>query len=122
MRRTAVGIALLAGTFSANINVLVSDAEADLDTTVLGARRTLLALGDYDSTSDEPSTLDDGTPVHVLGGTFTDPGSGFDLRNLQVFTVVDGAAVVVTGTALADTWAQYATTMDTSLRTLTVTG
>lgn len=109
-----------AGPFTANINVLVLPRAADLSTTVVDTRQQLAGLADYGSTADEPFTLGDGTPAHVLGGTFTDPGSGFELRNLQLLTVAGDSTIVVTGTATAQSWAIYQTPLDTSLRTLTV--
>lgn len=108
------------GPFTANINVIVVPASADLPATVVGARQELLGLNRYVSATDEPFTLRDGTPAHMLGGTFTDPGSGLDLRSLQLFTVVGASTIVVTGTALATTWDVHRVPFDTALRTLTV--
>ncbi len=110
-----------AGTFSANVHVLVSPADVDLATTVVGARRELSGLADYDPTTDEPVTLADGTPAYLFGGTFTEPRSGFELRNLQLLTVHASSMIVVTGTALLGTWSDYTATFDATLRTLTVT-
>jgi hypothetical protein len=108
------------GRFRANINVLVVPAVGDLRGTVANARQELTRLPGYQSTADEPVTLPDGSHAQLLGGTFTDPGSGLPLRNIQVLTVHDGETVVVTGTALADAWAGYEAVFDTSLRSLTV--
>lgn len=110
-----------AGSFSANINVIVVPSEATLPDTVTGARAELQRLTGYSTTADEPVTLADGTPAHVLGGTFSDTDSGFDLRNMQLFAVADGSTIIVTGTALLDAWDAYASVFGTSLRTLTVT-
>jgi hypothetical protein len=108
----------ITGQFSANINVLLVQAGADLPTTVVGARRELRGLAGYTSTADEPVTLGDGTPAHVLGGTFTEPTTGLALRNLQLFTVHGGATLVVTGTSLQEVWSLYEQTFQTSLRSL----
>jgi hypothetical protein len=110
----------IAGQFSANINVLLVQSGADLSTTVLGARRELRGLTGYTSTADEPVTLGDGTPAHLLGGSFSEPSTGLALRNVQLFTVHGGATVVVTGTSLQDVWSLYEQTFQTSLRSLTV--
>jgi len=110
------------GTFSANINVLVVPSTADLPSTVLGARQELRGLAGYTSTTDEDAALYGGTEAHVLGGTFTDKGSGLKLRNLQLFAVHDGSTTVVTGTAPQQGWGSYAAVFDTALRTLTVAG
>lgn len=108
-----------AGPFTANVNVLVAPSEgADLQATVLAARRELAGLPGYRPLEDEPVVLDGGVAAHLLGGTFSD--SGFELRNLQVFAVDRGMAFVVTGTALSDTWADHGDVFDASLRTLTV--
>lgn len=106
--------------FSANINVLVVPSPADLPTAVAGARQELTGLDGYDSTTDESVVLPDGTPAHLLGGAFVDPGSGLVLRNEQLFAVHDGSAIVATGTALADSWESYEQVLDSALRSLTV--
>jgi hypothetical protein len=106
------------GAFAANINVLVVEGSADLADTVVSARREVRDLTGYSATADEPATLAGGVPAHVLGGVFAD--SGFELRNLQLFTVHEGTTVVATGTALAAVWEEYEALLDSSLRTLTV--
>lgn len=111
-----------AGSFSANINVLVVSSNADLPATVVGARNELRGLADYTSTTDEDAALFGGPQAHLLGGTFTDKKSGLELRNLQLFAVQGGSTTVVTGTAAAQGWDTYATVFDTALRTLTVGG
>lgn len=110
------------GSFSANINVLVVSSNADLPSTVVGARNELRGLLGYSSTVDEDAALFGGTQAHLLGGTFTDKGSGLKLRNLQLFAVHDGSTTVVTGTAAAESWDTYASVFDMALRTLTVGG
>jgi hypothetical protein len=106
--------------FSANINVLVVTSPVDLPTAVDGAREELKSLDGYSSTTDESVALRDGTPAHLLGGTFIDPGSGLSLRNEQLFAVHNGSAIVATGTALAESWGSYEHVLDTALRSLTV--
>jgi hypothetical protein len=108
------------GDFSANINVLVVPSVAGLPATVVGAREELRGLTDYASDTDAAVSLADGTAAHLLGGTFTDKGSGMRLRNLQLFTVHGRSTTVVTGTAPAQGWSTYAPVFDASLRTLTV--
>jgi hypothetical protein len=109
------------GPFRANINVIVLPAHADLPGIVTGARQEVRALVDYLPTADEPVTLPDGSPAHLLGGTYRDPDSGLALRNLNLMAVHGSAeTVVVTATALADTWDGYGVVFETSLRSLTV--
>jgi hypothetical protein len=109
------------GRFRANINVIVVPAGAELPRIVTGARQEVRALADYRPTADEPATLPDGSPAHVLGGTFWDQGTGLALRNVQLITVRGGTeTVVATGTALADNWSGYGSVFETSLRSLTV--
>jgi hypothetical protein len=110
------------GTFRANLNVIVVPATAELAATIQGARRELRTLPGYTATDDEPAALADGTPAHLLGGTFTDAGSGAPLRNLQIFTVRGRSGVVATGTAPAGSWPSFAEPVDTALRTLRVGG
>ncbi|OLT13380.1 hypothetical protein BJF78_03315 [Pseudonocardia sp. CNS-139] len=109
-----------AGALRANINVFVATAVADLPGTVVGARNELRAIADYAPTADEPAALADGTPAHLLGGTFTDPGSGLPLRNVQLVTVHAGLTIVATGTSLQDAWAGAEPAIRTSLGSLTV--
>jgi hypothetical protein len=108
------------GRLSANINVYVAPAVADLPATVAGAREELRGIADYVSVTDEPVTLADGTAAHMLGGTFTAPGTGLALRNVQLVAVHDGLALVATGTSLQEVWDRYEQTFRTSLRSLTV--
>lgn len=109
------------GRFRANINVIVVPARTDLAGIVTGARREVRALADYAPTADEPVTLPDGSPGHLLGGTYRSPDTGLVLRNLQLMALHGGAeTVVVTGTALAETWDGYGSVFETSLRSLTV--
>jgi hypothetical protein len=110
-----------AGRFRANINVIVVPAHADLPGIVTGARQEVRALADYVPVADEPVTLPDGSPAHLLGGTYHDPDTGLALRNVQLLALHGTAeTVVVTGTALADRWDGYGTVFETSLRSLTV--
>jgi hypothetical protein len=105
----------------ASINVIASSSSADLSTTVVSGRQVLQEqLTNYQATVDEPVTLADGTPAHLLGGMFYDPASGLTLRNLQLITVHDGATVVVTGSAVQEMWDWYEPVLLTSLGSLTV--
>lgn len=109
------------GRFRANINVIVLPATTDLPGIVGAARQEVRALAGYLPTADEPVTLPDGSPAHLLGGTYQDPKSGLALRNLQLMVLHGGGeTVVVTGTALADTWDGYGPVFESSLRSLTV--
>ena len=110
------------GSFRANINVIVVPATAELAATIDGARRELRTLPGYTATEDEGTALADGTPAHLLGGTFTDAGSGAELRNLQIFTVRGRSGVVATGTAPAASWTSFAEPVDAALRSLRVNG
>jgi len=109
------------GRFRANINVVVVPASADLPGIVAGARQEVRSLADYRPTDDEPATLSDGSPAHLFGGTYRDPTTGLVLRNLQLIALHGSAdTVVVTGTALADTWDGYGPVYERSLRSLAV--
>jgi hypothetical protein len=110
----------VSGRFSSNINVLVVPSSADLPATVLGARQELRGLTDYVPTVDEAVTLADGTPAHMVGGSFTDPGTGLALRNVQLLAVHGGSTLVATGTSLQEVWPGYEQALQTSLRSLTV--
>lgn len=109
------------GRFRANINVIIVPANSDLAGIVTGARQEVRALADYLPTADEPVTLPDGSPAHLLGGTYHDPETGLALRNVQLMALHGSTeTVVVTGTALVDTWDGYGPVFETSLRSLTV--
>lgn len=108
--------------FRPNVNVLLVPAPgAPLEAVVDGLRKDVATLDGYHSTLDAPLTLADGTVARQLGCTFTDPAAGNTLRNLQLIAVHDDTAIVVTGTAPADGWGAYAATLDSTLRSLTVT-
>jgi hypothetical protein len=111
----------ITGRLNANINVFVAQTPADLASSIAGARQELHRLPGYRPTTDEPVTLADGTQGQLIGGEFTDPGTGLALRNLQLLTVHGGWGVVVTGTALRQLWDRYEQTFRTSLASLTVT-
>jgi hypothetical protein len=109
------------GRFRANINVIVVPAGSDLPHIVTAARQEVRVLANYRPTADEPVTLPDGSPAHLLGGTFRDPDTGLALRNVQLLALHGGTeTVVATSTALADTWDSYGVVFETSLRSLTV--
>lgn len=109
------------GRFRANINVIVLPASSDLPGIVTAARQEVRALADYLPTADEPVALPDGSAAHLLGGTYHDPRTGLALRNLQLIALHGGTeTVVVTGTALADTWDGYGPVFESSLRSLVV--
>jgi len=109
-----------AGQFRVNVNVIVGAFDGDLDDLLAETRTQLTTFTAYASTADEDVRLADGTQAHLIGGTFTDDASGFDLQNLQLFTVADGNVVAVTGTAPAEVWDDYEDELDTTLRSLVV--
>ncbi len=112
-----------AGPFRPNINVQVGPSPGDLDVLLDQSRVELATLTGYTPTADEPATLDDGTPAHLIGGTFTDDATGLELQNLQLFAIDAGDdVVVVTATAPRAAWDDYADRFDASVRTLTVRG
>jgi hypothetical protein len=107
-----------AGEFTPNINIVVGPGGGDLDQTIEANRKSLQTLPDYASTEDLSVTLVDGTPAHILGGTFTQ--SGFEVRNVQLFASSGGTDVVVTGTALAETWDNWEGLFGQTFETFTV--
>jgi hypothetical protein len=107
-----------AGSFTANINVLIVPNAAELTATVRDARQEVTSVQGYLPVEDAPFVLADGTPGYLLGGRFSDP-AGFALRNVQLFTVRGDRTIVVTGTAPADTWDEYAPVFDSALHTVT---
>jgi hypothetical protein len=110
-----------AGQFRVNVNIIVGAFTGDLDDLLAETRSQLPTFTAYTSTADEEVRLADGTQAHLLGGTFTDDASGFDLQNLQLFTVEGGNVYAVTGTAPAEVWAEYEDELDTTLRSLVLT-
>jgi probable lipoprotein LpqN len=107
-----------AGELPANINVVVVPGGADLEQTIEASRKSLKTLPNYEEITDTPVVLDDGTPAHLLGGTFT--RSGLALQNLQLFTSAGGTDMVVTGTALEKTWDKWEGLFDQTFQTFTV--
>jgi len=98
--------------------VLIVPNAAELTATVRDARQEVTSVQGYLPVEDAPFVLADGTPGHLLGGRFSDP-AGFALRNVQLFTVRGDRTIVVTGTAPADTWDEYAPVFDSALHTVT---
>jgi hypothetical protein len=108
---------------ASSINVFTGPSELDLDGTIADLRQQLQSFGGgYTYAVDQAVTLADGTPAHMVGGSFTDPSKGFPVRNLQVVSVQNGVAVVATGTALQDVWPSVEQAVQASLLTLSVTG
>jgi hypothetical protein len=107
-----------AGEFTPNINIVVGPVGADLEKTIEANRESLQTLPDYSSTEDLSFVLVDGTPAHILGGTFTQ--SGFKVRNVQLFASSNGTDMVVTGTALAETWDNWEGLFGQTFETFTV--
>jgi hypothetical protein len=107
-----------AGEFRPNINIVVGPGGADLEQTIEANRESLQTRPDYASTEDLSFVLVDGTPAHILGGTFTQ--SGFEVRNVQLFTSSNGTDMVVTGTALAENWDNWEGLFGQTFETFTV--
>ena len=107
-----------AGEFTPNINIVVGPGGSDLEQTIEANRESLQTLPGYASTEDLSVTLVDGTPAHILGGTFTQ--SGFEVRNVQLFASSGGTDMVVTGTALAETWDNWEGLFGQTFETFTV--
>lgn len=107
------------GEFTANLNVLIVPTTTALPATVDAARQEVSSVRGYAGVEDAPVTLADGTQGHLLGGRFVDR-SGFALRNVQLFAVQGDRTIVVTGTALADSWDRYSAAFDSALHTVTV--
>jgi hypothetical protein len=109
------------GAFQPNVNVIVAPSPGGQLADLLDGTRTELAsLNEYRSTTDEEITLADGTAAHLFGGTFSDPASGLDLQNLQLFAVDDTSVYVVTGTAPTSAWSEYESELATSVRSMTL--
>lgn len=106
--------------FQPTLNVVVRDAPAELPGTVAGVRAELASAPGYQLAADDAAVLSDGTPAHVVEGTFPAPGSGQVVRSMQLFVVHSGRAVFVTGTAPAERWAEVRPVLEASVRSLTV--
>lgn len=100
----------------ANLNVVVTPTDADLDANLAGAKQLLpTTFPNYQPSVDEPFTLADGQPGHLLGCTYT--LSGLTLRNLQLVAVARGNVYVVSATAPDQTFATYEPAIRQSLAT-----
>ncbi|MCO1656795.1 hypothetical protein [Pseudonocardia humida] len=113
-------VSTAAGQFRVNVNVIVGAFDGDLDDLLAETRTQLTTFTAYTSTADEDVELSDGTKAHLIGGTFTDDASGFDLQNLQLFTVDGGNVFAVTGTAPVEVWDDYEAELESTLRSLTL--
>lgn len=104
------------GRTRANLNVVVTPTDADLDANLAGAKQLLpTTFPDYQPYLDEPFTLADGQPGRLLGCTYS--LSGLTLRNLQLLVVARGNAYVVSATAPDQTFGTYEPDIRQSLAT-----
>lgn len=107
--------------FRANINVIVGPADGGLAGVVASTRLEYESFARHRTVADEPLTLPDGSPAHLLAGIVPEPSSGVVLQYVEVIAIHGGTdAVLVTGTALPGTWDRYGPVFQTSLRSLTV--
>lgn len=99
------------------IIVAVAGTDEGLDENLAAARVQLpQVLSNYQSLTDENTQLADGTPAHLLGGSYTQRGT--ELRNLQLVAVIDGTSYVATATAPSASFDDYRDVVHSSLLTL----
>ncbi|WP_028935497.1 LpqN/LpqT family lipoprotein [Pseudonocardia spinosispora] len=99
------------------IIVFVSGTDEGLDANITAARQQLpQLLPNYRSLTDESTQLSDGTPAHLLGGSYTQNGA--ELRNLQMVAVVGGTSYVATATGPSTSFDDYRDVVHSSLLTL----
>lgn len=78
----------------ANLDEYVAKSKNALQTTISG----------YTVTANRKVNLADGSPAVLLGGSFTQDGTG--LKNMQLFALNGDNVYIVTGVALAADWNQ----------------
>ncbi|WP_232667866.1 serine/threonine-protein kinase [Pseudonocardia sp. TRM90224] len=110
--------------YSADVAVTTAPTSLQLADEIAAARAAMLGALGARLTVDEPTTLADGTPAHLLGSIHqvaaSTPTSTLPINMLQVVVVRDGLRVLATGTGSADTWHVEEATIRATLGTLTV--
>lgn len=105
----------------ANLVVVVTGTDEGLDANLSAARQQLPgALPNYQPATDERTQLSDGTPAHLLGGTYLQ--RGVELRNLQLVVVADNSCYVATATTSAARFDSYRDVVLGSLLTFSPRG
>lgn len=92
--------------FSTNINVTAEEVEiSSLDEYIDATLKALPQfLSNYEKTENKTVTVG-GVPARIIGGKFTQ--GQLKLQNLQLVTMKEGKAYVVTATALESAWGKY---------------
>lgn len=92
--------------FSTNINVTAEEVEiSSLDEYIDATLKALPQfLSNYETTENKTVTIG-GVPARIIGGKFTQ--GKLELQNLQLITLKDGKAYVVTATSLESAWGKY---------------
>lgn len=88
--------------FNENINITYESVELPLDQYAQKSKDALIKYLQGYQVGEEKNVTAGGTPAKIIGGTFTQ--NGVELKTLQLFTVKDKVAYVVTGTNLASSW------------------
>lgn len=107
--------------FRANISVGTESSQGlDLAAYVRATKASIQSVvSNYQPFADRTVTLSGGLQATIISGTFTQ--GTFDIHNMQLITVKNGRAYIVTATGLASTWSQNQDTLETSLLSLSIT-
>lgn len=102
--------------FATNMNVTTEVIKSGTLDDYLSATLEALPkfLTNYKTTVDKTLTVG-GVSARLIGGTFSQ--GELKLQNLQLITIKDGAAYVVTATSLESAWDQYKDILEASLMT-----
>lgn len=92
--------------FSTNINVTAEEIEvSSLDDYIDATLKALPQfLSNYETTDNKTVTVS-GVPARIIGGKFSQ--GKLELQNLQLITLKEGKAYVVTATSLESVWGKY---------------
>jgi hypothetical protein len=106
--------------FANNLNVVVTPTPDTLDSLISQAKQQSPGLlPNYTVVTDQPVTLADGQPAHLLGATYDQQGTG-SLENIQLLLVDAGKEYTITFTSPAASFDSYHDLAQASLASFTL--
>jgi hypothetical protein len=106
--------------FVDNLNVVITATPENLDSLVSETKQKYPSvLKNYKVVTDQPITLPNGQPAHLLGGTSDDERSG-SLENIQLILVSAGKEYTITFTSPAASFDSYHDLIQASLASFTL--
>jgi len=106
--------------FVNNLNVVITPTTENLDSLIAEAKQQSPSLlPHYTVVTDQPATLSNGQPAHLLGATYDQQGTG-SLENIQLILVDAGKEYTITFTSPAGSFDSYHDLAQASLASFTL--